>query len=664
MIIQVRNFAKSPYALILIVLLVAAFAFTGVPDAFRSSGTAVVIVGNEQVSYQELNFRYDSEMRDRQAVNPDYTRDLARQQGVPQGVLLDLVQNAALRAKANELGLGVSLQNIAEVLRQQAGFQSSVTGRFDNGLYLQLLAANDLNPRRYEELLRQELLSSQLGGSISIGLQPPELMIDNMYLWWSETRDLSALVPADVPLSDIEDPGDEILERVIGDNATAVENGVRLFSVPERRAFTLARFRISDFMSDIDIDEELLRETYEYELEVGEIGSPARRAWTQVYFSDEETATAAAERIAAGEDIALVAAELGGGDPLTQESLEESAVIDEALRGALFDMQAGEARAVEGSISWLAVQVNEAVEGEVPAFEDERERLLRDVAEVDAEQAMYAVLDQFETMMLDGASLEEAAEASGAVLETFPLLDPTGAPESGRPAASLATPGGQVILQALFEHVPGIPMDLRSYSAAPGSRDFFTLRIDDLQDGRLRTLEEGATRRLALRRYRQEEADRRRAETADLALSRIRAGEDFQAVADDIGARVETFTTRRATNPNAPANGPFDYFAITAGYEAARDAVVQPAGFDASPMPVLIRVDAVNQGDLSELSEAERQIWRGYVLNGLPSAPGRALLADLGQGMVGALLTEYDYTAESVDQRLFMQAIGENPDLQ
>jgi hypothetical protein len=38
-----RSFAKSPFALVIILLIVLAFAFTGVGGIFTGSGTAVVV---------------------------------------------------------------------------------------------------------------------------------------------------------------------------------------------------------------------------------------------------------------------------------------------------------------------------------------------------------------------------------------------------------------------------------------------------------------------------------------------------------------------------------------------------------------------------------------------------------------------------------------------
>ena len=77
-----RAFAKSPMALIVIVLLVLAFALYGVGGIFTGSGTAVVVVGNQQVSVRELSQSYEQTFRNQQLQNPSFTREQAREGSV------------------------------------------------------------------------------------------------------------------------------------------------------------------------------------------------------------------------------------------------------------------------------------------------------------------------------------------------------------------------------------------------------------------------------------------------------------------------------------------------------------------------------------------------------------------------------------------------------
>ena len=82
-----RSFAKSPFALVIILLIVLAFAFTGVGGIFTGSGTAVVVAGNQQVSVREVAQAFERELQRVQTENPDITREQALEFGLGEQVL-------------------------------------------------------------------------------------------------------------------------------------------------------------------------------------------------------------------------------------------------------------------------------------------------------------------------------------------------------------------------------------------------------------------------------------------------------------------------------------------------------------------------------------------------------------------------------------------------
>ena len=62
MLTSFRQFAQSPVALVIILLLVMGFALYGVGGIFTGSGTAVVVVGQQQISQRELARAYQREL--------------------------------------------------------------------------------------------------------------------------------------------------------------------------------------------------------------------------------------------------------------------------------------------------------------------------------------------------------------------------------------------------------------------------------------------------------------------------------------------------------------------------------------------------------------------------------------------------------------------------
>ena len=642
MISALRAFAKSPFALILIGLLVASFALWGVPDMFRGGGTAVAIVGPQQVSVRDFREAYDQEMQTIQQQDPTFTRQQAREFGLPEQVLQRLVVEAALNAKAQELGMGVSRNSIAAQLSEFDAFRSPITGRFDKQTAEEVLARNRQTLDRFEEIIGAQMTRGQLVAPFFAGVTPPDDLARTRYAYEEERRAVRGMIFPPVDAAEIEDPGDEALTDVIIANQDFAPGGYPVFAHPERRAFTLVRFRVADYAADVEIDESELRELHDYQLETGAIGTPATRSWVQVRFPDSESASAAADRIAAGEDAVAVSAELGGEDPFSQDEQESYQVPDEALREALFEMNAGEARAVEGVLGWFVVQITEAVDAEIPSFEDRVEELRVEYARAEAEDAMFGVMGLFDAARSEGSTLEQAAAAAGAVVEIFPAIDAFGLNEDGQPAMTLRTEQGVEILRMLFETIPGVPLELETY----GDGDYYTMRIDDVVDARPRGLDEA--RGLALAYWRQQESDRVVSERVEAALDRLNAGEDFQLVADEAGARVESTTTQRDETA-----GQFGAAAVGIAFAIDAGEPIETLGADQRTQMILVVDDVIAADpDAAELG----------ALTVLDTAIGGALANDLAIELQAALLAEYGYTQSSVDQRLLAIALGENPD--
>ena len=80
MLSNFRSFAQSPLALVIIVLLVLAFAIAlpGSGGIFTGSGDAVVTVGPERISQRELSSAFNGEVRRLQDQDSSITAEQAR----------------------------------------------------------------------------------------------------------------------------------------------------------------------------------------------------------------------------------------------------------------------------------------------------------------------------------------------------------------------------------------------------------------------------------------------------------------------------------------------------------------------------------------------------------------------------------------------------------
>ncbi|WP_291842517.1 peptidylprolyl isomerase [Maricaulis sp.] len=636
MLSNFRSFAQSPLALIIIVLLVLAFAMTGAGGIFTGSGTAVVVVGNEQVSQRELATAFEREVTRLQQQNPDITREMAREEGVASQVLQQQITFAALAARAHDLGLEISDAAIVREAAEIPAFRNPVTERFDPDTMRSALQRVGITEDQFANDIEGDLLRTQLIRTLAGLADVPDQIAATRYLVAQEQRRMSALILDASTADEIADPTEAELQAFVAE--TPGQNGQPLFTRPEFRGITLVRFQLDDFIRDVAIDETVLRETYDYQVETNQIGTPALRSFTQLTTPDQASAEAAADRLANGETPQAVALDLGLETPLVQDNVQRHEVPDTQLADTIFAMTQDETRAVEGRFGWSAVVVTFAEDATIPSFEDEREALQAEAARAQAMDDMYAAISAFEAARADGASLEAAAESTGTPLEIFQPLAQNSFDESLQFDPERYQSLAPEILPVAFEQVEGFAIDLRSYNET----DFFTLRVDTIVPSRPFELDE--VREQAENRWRAIQVDTQLQARAEDALAQLEAGDDLELVSLTAGGRTESSTLIRGQTA-----GGFTRAAVSAAF------TMSPGEYQLLPVAegryLILTVDEILPANIATAPAAD--------LAGIE----RDLSDELGNDVIFAtrefLLRDYGITDASIDNRLYSLAIGE-----
>lgn len=557
MLSAIRALARNPIAIALILgPIILGFMIFGVSDVFVQSGSSVATVQNERVSAMDFAESWEYRLREVQQEQPTMTADQARELGLSDAVLNQLIIQAQLRAVSRNMGLEVSNRQVANEIAGYGAFIDPVTGRFDQDSYRQFLAEQRMSEQRFEANVQRDLLSRQLIDALFAGIDVPDAFAQQLYQYSYEERVIRGLVIPPEAAGDIDDPTDEQLQAVIDDtlNDETPANDF-FFQNPERRSFTLVRFRVADFTRNVEVSEEDIRAQYDYEVEGGELGEPALRSYVQIRVEDQEAAEAAAERLAAGEDADAVAEAVGGDTPFAETERQSYQIPDDALAEALFEMETGEARAVEGAFGWFAVAVTDGREATIPTFEERESEIRELLARAEAENAMYEAMGLFEEARGGGATLEEASVLAETFYEAFQPITRNARNAEGMPAGTLLNEDDQAaqyffffldtevqpeILDAVFEQLVGYATELQPY----GESDYFAIRVDEVLPSEVMPLDEVREDAEAL--WRIHSVDERLNALAETALDRARAGESLDTIAADIpGARVETTTVTR-----------------------------------------------------------------------------------------------------------------------
>jgi peptidyl-prolyl cis-trans isomerase D len=643
MLANIRAFTQSPYAIVLIGLIILSFAVWGVSGIFTGSGTAVVVIGQEQVSVRELADGYEREIQTYQQQEPGFTREDARARGVGNQVLQRLIVQSALVAKANEMGIAISDDALLDYFAEFDAFRNPATGRYDYDTMLQVLNSNRQTEAQFLAGLRSDLLRSQLIDAMVSGVSTPPMITDTRYLVMEEQRQMRALILDPSTADTIEDPTDEQLQELIDNNPAMVDaNRLPIFMAPEFRAVSLVRFRLEDFMLDVDVDETVLREIYDYQVESGALGTPAVRGFLQIVAGDAVTAQIVADRLSAGEDADIVATELGLGAPFINDDVQSYQVPDGDLADAVFAMATGASAAVEGNFGWYAVQITSGVDATMPTFEDRLPELRAEAARAEALDQMYDHMAAFEEARSDGLTLEEAAGRAQIPAETYLPLDQFARDNSGEIDFARYTSLGPDILQTAFEQVPGFEIDVQQYNET----DYFTVRVDEVISERPRRLDE--VRDIAETRWRDLQVNTQLRERMEAALEQLEAGDDMDVVALLSGGRVETATLRRTETA-----APFDRSVVGQAFSQTLGEYRLMPPSDA-PQHVIVVVDEVITADVTEAPASE--------LTSIRDSISEEFSNDILEQVQSALYAEYEISDGSIDLRLRAQALGETDD--
>lgn len=550
--------AKNPLiGGIIIALLVAAFALWGVTDVIRGGGTSAITVGPERVSAQDLQRTFNRQLRQLQMDNPRLTREEADAAGFGDQVVQQMTLQAALAAKAGELGLSISDQAVFDAIREIPAFQNPFTGRFERSTFMDVLQQSGYTgsgiDRQFERDMARGLRQGQFVDAIIGAVDAPLLFVQTRQAWRNERRALRALLIPPRLAGDVGDPDDAMLEEFIRSNAGVFER-------PEQRRFSLIRFTPEQFERNVEVSEEDIEDLYAFRLSQGDISEPAERSYEQWAAPDQTSAEAAARMLLEGQSASSVREAHGLAERVNFTELQQSQVPDRAIADAVFDMGEGEVRAVDSRLGWRVVRVTQAIDPAPPSLEDMRDELRSELARDLAEEAMFTAMNEFESARRSGLDLSASAQAARVPLERFDYMTSNAFTLDGAPAASLLEEGGEAILELVFSLTPGLDSELELF----GESNYVVARVDSIEEARLPTVDE--VREDAEAFWRLRTVDERLQVIVDEALERIQAGDSLESAAAVIGdgASVEIATLGREESA-----GPFNRNLVSQAFNAS-----------------------------------------------------------------------------------------------
>jgi peptidyl-prolyl cis-trans isomerase D len=626
MLDSLRRGALNWFAKGLLGLLVIAFAVWGIGDVIRNVGRGTLAtIGGSQITVDEYRQAYQDEMASlTRRFGRRLTGEQAKLLGVEQRALARLISAAAIDHHARDLKLALSDQGMAEIIRNDPGFQGP-DGKFSKELFQSFLRQIGLSEGRYVYTRRQEELRDQLTDSLLSGLAAPQAMLDALYRYREERRSIDFFTPDFDKLIKLPEPDDAKLR------AYYEENKAR-FTAPERRKINVLLLTREAAKQRITVSEEELKSGYDADKQKFNI--PEMRRITQLTFADKAAAEKAYAELHQAENFAEAVTKLGFKDSdIELGLLAKRDMIDGRIADAAFALNKDElSQPVEGQFATVLLRVTEVVPGKQRSFEEVKAELGDRLAEERANLELQNLHESLENDRYAGKPLKEIAEKLKLPFLEIADIDRTGKTAEGKPAMELADAGK--IAQAAFSGNAGIEAEAVELS------DGGNAWIDVLQvtPEKQKTFEEvvGEVKTQFMEQQRRTEVGNLAAKFVD----RLNQGETFDTVASEAGAKPEkTNPVTRTTSPPGLSNN-----AVQVAFTLAKDRAASAPTTDGKGRTV-IRV--------AEISPAPAPT--SEQITALKSELNRQMQSDILAEYIAGLQARYGL---SVNQEALKQALG------
>lgn len=398
-----RLFAKSWPGKILGAFLLVGVAGFGINNVITDLGSNTVArVGDQEITSREFLRAYQSQANNlARQIGRVPTVAEAEAMGLPTYVLMNITQGEAMNVLANQLGLGVSEDKLAQMLRTDPSFQGTL-GNFDPSTFSQVLQASGWTESEYFETRGAEAKREQLISALFAKKTLPDVAqgLINDYAGTQRTIDYITLTDANIetPAAATEEELAAYLTEHQAEYRTVETRKVQLLDLS---AASIAATKVIDDAA-VEAEYERIKDT---------LTTAETRTIEQVVLNTDQQAAFEAG-LASGKDFATLLTE----NNLTATpigTLARAQINDTALAAAAFELPEGGATVIDGVAGKRAIHVTAIVPAGQTTLEEAREGIANGLATAAARNEINDILDQIEELRAAFRPLPEIAERFG-----------------------------------------------------------------------------------------------------------------------------------------------------------------------------------------------------------------------------------------------------------
>lgn len=530
MLQTLRSGAAGWVAKIFLGLLVLSFAVWGIEDIFRIGGRSdnAAVVGERNISVEQFRTAYQNEIRriSNQAKRV-ITPEQARMAGLGDKVLGDLINEAAIDAKVQSLGLSLSEDQTVQEIQNDEIFRGP-TGQFDRTTFREILRQNNLSESQYLELQRNYSARKQLTDALMANVTAPDVFRQAIHRFNSDSRSISYVeLKPDAPNA-LPAPSEAVLREFYDSRKSS-------FAAPEFRKIAFISLDPEAVAAQKQIPEAELKAYFD--ANQPKEADREKRSVEQITFPTMEAAKTASDEIKGGKLFEQVMAEQKlKPDDIFLGNLTKAEMLDPKIADAAFALKQGQiSEPVQGAYANVLLRVTGIQTEAAKPFEAVKDEIRGVLAQESAKREVLEIHDKIDEARLGGATLAEIAKANNLQLREVAAVDAGGKAPDG---STVDLPMSQKLLDAAFRAEVGGDTDTLNEGDAYAWFDL--VGVTEPKD---RSFEEA--RAAVEKKWREEEVGKRLDARAEAIMSELKGGKTFDQVATAQKVEVASAETTR-----------------------------------------------------------------------------------------------------------------------
>lgn len=399
-----RKLANTLIGKVVLGILTLSMAGFGISNILTGLGSnTLATVGGSEITVRDFQRAYNDQINQAaQQIGKTPTSQEAMAMGIPAAVLQRLASDRAVSKFSNEIGLGVSQDRLAIMVRQDPTFSGSLGG-FDQATFARVLAQVGYTEAEYFGLQGDASRRQQLVSGLFAGTAFPQTALQILTRFTDDTRTVDYVVLNGESVTSVPTPTDTDLGAYLKDHQTD-------FRTKELRTVDVLVLTPETLASTQTVTEDQI--AAEYERTKDSRVKLERRTIRQIALKTPELEKAFTDGKTAGTPLADLLAQ----NAVSFEdigTLAKSEINDTTLADAAFSLAQDDYAIIPGIGGKRVITVSAIQGGGQISLAEAHDDIAKQLATASARNAYSDILDQVEELRAAGKPLSEIGPRVG-----------------------------------------------------------------------------------------------------------------------------------------------------------------------------------------------------------------------------------------------------------